>query len=319
MSRAKLHSFDLNLVKVFLAIWETGSVTLAAQRLHLTQPAISHSLRRLRDQFNDPLFTRVGNLMMPTPMAASLHGAFDQSMLILGQSLQERASFDPATSERVFRLAMSDVSEFYFLPALLTELESRAPHLRLETVPIAGELTEIAMRRGQLDLALGYTPEFTSECESSLLFMDSFVCLLRADHPFQGDHLDVDDFASLNYVDVTNGAPGFLRVESVLNQLQAKRIVKARLAHFNVVPELVRHSDLGTLFPRGVAERVNQYGGFRLLTLPFQLPSIPITVSLHCNFGQDPAIRWLAHLIYNLPMLRRLREKASPPSGADLE
>ena len=126
----ELHKFDLNLMKVFLAIWELQSVTAASERLGLTQPAVSHGLRRLREHFQDPLFTRVGHVMAPTATATELYKAFDQAMQTIGQSMQQQRQFDPATTARVFRIAMSDVSEFYFLPALLAHLETRAPRAR---------------------------------------------------------------------------------------------------------------------------------------------------------------------------------------------
>ena len=293
----ELHKFDLNLMKVFLAIWELQSVTAASERLGLTQPAVSHGLRRLREQFQDPLFTRVGHVMAPTATAAELYKAFDQAMQTIGQSMQQQRQFDPATTARVFRIAMSDVSEFYFLPALLAHLETRAPRARVESVPLSGDTTEAAMRAGQVDLALGFTPELSAECHARPLFDDRFICLVRRDHPFAGESLSARDFSGLTYVDASTQAPGYRLIDQRLQLIGARRTVMSRLVHFTVAPEIVRHTDLATLYPLSAARRVNLDGRFRILSLPFDLPSIPISLSLHQSFLEDRAIRWLADVI----------------------
>ncbi|KRW95242.1 LysR family transcriptional regulator [Paracoccus sp. MKU1] len=302
MSYLNLQKFDLNLMKVFLAIWDLQSVTAASERLGLTQPAVSHGLRRLRDHFGDPLFTRVGNAMMPTPTAAQLFIAFDRAMQTVGHSLQQQGRFDAATSTRVFRVAMSDVAEFYFLPALLAVMEAEAPSARLESVPLLDLGTEAALRAGQVDIALGFTPGFSEECQSSLLFHDQFVCLVRRDHPIRGSKLSKSEFSALTYVDVSTQAPGYRLIDQRLQVIGAVRLVTARLVHFTVAPEIVRHTDLATLYPRSAAERVNVEGAFRLLELPFDLPNIPISLTVHRNFADDRAIQWLAGAIGGLRM-----------------
>src|SRR5258708_27859066 len=98
---------DLNLLRIFLAIWDLRSLTAAGDRLGLTQPAISHALRRLRDRFDDPLFVRAANRMLPTEAAVRLHEPFHQAFAIINRAIQERAAFDPTTSPRVFLVAMS--------------------------------------------------------------------------------------------------------------------------------------------------------------------------------------------------------------------
>src|SRR5258708_32851883 len=104
---------DLDLLRVFLAIWDLRSLTAAGDRLGLTQPAISHALRRLRERFGDPLFVRVANRMLPTDAAVRLHEPLDQAFGLVNRAIQERVAFDPKVTQRVFRVAMSDVSECY--------------------------------------------------------------------------------------------------------------------------------------------------------------------------------------------------------------
>ena len=130
-------SIDLNLLRVFLAVWESHSLTLAGEHLGLSQPAVSHALRRLRDLFGDPLFVRVGTSMTPTDAAMQLHAPIDEALGIIGKALQTRERFEPASASRTFRLAMSDMSEFFFLPPLLDSLQREAPQVRFDVVQMA--------------------------------------------------------------------------------------------------------------------------------------------------------------------------------------
>src|SRR5438270_8744345 len=109
---------DLNLLRVFLAIWDVRSLTAAGKRLGLTQPAISHALRRLTDRFRDPLFVRVANRMLPTHAAIRLHEPLDRAFELLNSALQGGVTFDPSVTERTFRVAMSETAEVYILPQL---------------------------------------------------------------------------------------------------------------------------------------------------------------------------------------------------------
>ncbi|WP_334407698.1 LysR family transcriptional regulator [Bradyrhizobium sp. AZCC 2289] len=123
MSACRIDShLDLNLLRVFFAIWDLRSLTAAGDRLGLTQPAISHALRRLRERFGDPLFVRVANRMLPTDAAVRLHEPLDQAFELLNRTLQSGVVFDPRSTERTFRVAMSDIAEVYILPRLVSEL-----------------------------------------------------------------------------------------------------------------------------------------------------------------------------------------------------
>jgi len=163
---------DLNLLRVFLAIWDLRSLTAAGDRLGLTQPAISHALRRLRDWFDDPLFVRAANRMLPTEAAVRLHEPLDQAFGIISRAIQERVAFDPKVTQRVFRVAMSDVSEVYYLPRLMAKLVRVAPTMRLDVVPLAVDAIAGAMRAGEVDLAIGYLKNLEGECVSRSLFDD---------------------------------------------------------------------------------------------------------------------------------------------------
>ncbi|WP_175814697.1 LysR family transcriptional regulator [Burkholderia diffusa] len=291
---------DLNLLRVFLAISELRSLTAAGERLGLTQPAVSHALRRLRNLFDDPLFVRTPAGMAPTDVARRLHGPLTRAFGIIDLAVQQVAHFDPATASRTFRLSMSDMSEFYFLPPLLAKLAEVAPGIHVEIASAAVEAVGAAMRSGEIDLALGYVPDPGPGCVSETLFSDEHVCMVRAGHPLRKRAPTQEDLTALRYVYASSNATGHRMVEKWLDELHVERTVVLRLPHFIVAPEIVQHTDLAIIFPRSVAERFNRSRAFRIFPLPFVLPPIEIQMHTHVQFAADPGIAWLRGVIHEM-------------------
>jgi DNA-binding transcriptional LysR family regulator len=287
---------DLNLVRVFLAVWETRSLTAAGQRLSLTQPAVSHALRRLRDAFEDPLFVRTAAGMKPTEMATRLHRPLGEALQIIQRAVQDSERFDPATAQRLFRVAMSDVSEFFFLPRLMVWLAATAPGVHLEIVPLNQATVIQAMRAGEVDLTIGYVPElddeYGDEVTSCHLFTDSFVCLVRAGHPAIGAGGDVD-LGALGYIYASTTAAGHQLAERWLGETGPRRRIVLRLGHFTIAPSIVRRTDLAVIFPQTIAQLMNEDGSFVLLPLPAGRPVVDIRVYTHQHFRGDAGTRWL--------------------------
>jgi DNA-binding transcriptional LysR family regulator len=289
---------DLNLLRVFLAIWDLRSLTAAGDRLGLTQPAVSHALRRLRNLFEDPLFVRTPGGMVPTDAAYRLYPPLAQAFSIINEAVQQLARFDPATAQRVFRVSMSDMSEFYFLPPLAAMLDREARGIRIEVANIPVESVSTAMRAGEIDLALGYVPGLDANCVSQTLFVDEHVCVVRAGHPLRKSRPTREDLAALRYVYASTNATGHRMVEQWLDELDVKRDVVLRLPHFVVAPEIVMNTDLAVIFPKSIAQRFNRGKAFRVLPLPFALPPIEIKVHSHTQFASDPGIGWLREALF---------------------
>ncbi|WP_138466005.1 LysR family transcriptional regulator [Poseidonocella sp. HB161398] len=298
MSRINFNTFDLNLVRVFLALWEQRSVTGAAERLHLTQPAVSHALNRLREQFDDPLFTRVGRRMEPTAAARRLYGPFKTCIDTLRETMSSHGAFDPDSSDRVFTIAMSDISESYVLPRVLGPLTELAPGVRIRSVQLEAETIEARLRSGQVDMAFGYLPALQPpEFDSHFLLEDRFLCLLRRDHPWQGGALTEATIGQLDFVEVAVRATGYEMVRSVLLQHSLEHNIRAQIEHFSVLPEIVRATDLAAIYPASVAERLVAGGDFRAVDLPALLPAIDVRAHFHSGFRSDPGISWLSGLM----------------------
>jgi DNA-binding transcriptional LysR family regulator len=214
--------------------------------------------------------------------------------------VQQLAKFEPSSARRVFRVSMSDMSEFYFLPPLLAQLDREARGIRIEVANVPVESVSAAMRAGEIDLALGYVPGLDAGCVSQTLFVDEHVCVVRAGHPLKKTKPSREDLSALRYVYASTNATGHRMVEQWLDELNLKREVVLRLPHFVVAPEIVMHTDLAVIFPRSIAKRFNRGKAFRILPLPFSLPPIEIQMHSHTQFAADAGIAWLRETIHTM-------------------
>lgn len=291
---------DLKLLHVFLAIFELRSLTAAGERLCLTQPAISHALRRLRELLDDPLFVRTTSGMVPTDTARQLEAPLKQAFVMIGQALQQRTRFEPATAERTFRMSMSDMAAQYFLPPLLARLAEIAPGVQLEVSTISADTLSSAMRAGAVDLALGFIPNLDVGCISDTLFWDEQVCMVRAGHPLRWTAPTEADLAGLRYVVADSNATGHWANTRSLEDLRFKPNVAVRLPHFTIACSITQHTDLAVIMPRRIAERLNRGRAFRIFPLPFALPRFEVQLHSHAQFSTDPGLAWLRALILDM-------------------
>lgn len=309
---------DLNLLRVFCAIWDLRSLTAAGDRLGLTQPAISHALRRLRDRVGDPLFVRSTNRMLPTDAAIRLHEPFDRALTIIARAMQERTAFDPMTTERSFRIAMSDVAEVFALPRLMTTLARIAPNARVDVTPLQPVASVNALRSGEIDLAIGHLRDTDEGCVSRDAFNDRLVCMVRSTHPLAKGRLTRKNFGELRFFYARMTGPIHQMVEQWLIESEARPRIAGR-GHFTVAADIVRATDLAAIFPEAVARGLGRPRDFRLLSLPFDLPPIEVKVVSHSRFAADMGITWLRDVVVDV-----LRQTAATgattrqrrPSGA---
>ena len=293
MRNVNIANVDLNLLKTFMAIWEVRSLTQAGDVLHLSQPAVSHALRRLREVFNDPLFVRNGAVMVPTDAAARLHDPIDDALVIIRSALQRHAVFDPSTSERSFRLAMSDMAELHVMPRLMAALSEQAPQVRVQTRQVSVEDLNVAMRSGDVEVAIGYLPGLGDDCLGELILEDGFVCLLRSGHALASAALTLDALSELSYVHAETNATGHGLAEKTLKAAGVHRNIAVRSPHFTVCPHVVAKTDLALVLPRTIAGAFNEFGAFVIKELPLAMPTILVKIYSHKRFQTDSGIAWL--------------------------
>ena len=174
---------DLNLLRVFDALMHEGKVVGAAARLGLSPPAVSNALGRLRRATGDALFVRSAQGMLPTPQAQALALTVGPALQALQQALASPRAFEPAATQRRFRVAMTDIGEIVFLPRLMQVLQAEAPQVAIHTVRNAAAATREDMARGGVDLAVGWLPDLHAGFHQRRLFEQRYVCLMAAGHP----------------------------------------------------------------------------------------------------------------------------------------
>src|SRR5690606_3687537 len=158
LPRANAHKLDLNLLRLWITLAETRNVTLAAEHLGLTQPTVSYGLAKLRLHFNDRLFVRAPQGMQPTPLGEQLAREFQQALGQIDSAVEAARHFDPATTQRSFRVAMSDIGGLYFVPPLLLHLQQAAPQAELEVKQVLLEQLADGLASGAIDAAVGNLP-----------------------------------------------------------------------------------------------------------------------------------------------------------------
>jgi DNA-binding transcriptional LysR family regulator len=292
-----INDIDLNLLRLFDAVYRTRNVSRAADTLDLTQPAASQGLTRLRTLVHDPLFVRRGGGVQPTPKADRLAEPVRHALATLEQALSETAGFDPLQSRRSFRIHMSDIGEGRFLPQLMVLLREQAPGVRLETLPLPREAITEALDSGRIDLAFGFLPT-VKDTQRVQLLKDRYIVLLRQDHPFARKRRSakalLEDLAQLEFVAVRTHADTL----HILQLLRLEDRLRLTTEHFMVLPSIVRATDLAAVMPRNIARGFE--GGCTLVEPDFPLRDFTVALHWSKRFEADPGNRWLRGLIMQI-------------------
>jgi DNA-binding transcriptional LysR family regulator len=305
-----LAALDLNLLRVLDVLMQERRVATAAQRLQLSQPAVSNALARLRKALGDELLTRAPKGMEPTPFAKELHATLQPALQAIEQSLQAKAAFDPASSRWQARIAMTDIGEIVFLPALLAHAGRAAPGLTLETLrdsqaksfASASGITT-AMAEGRVDLAMGWLPDVTEGLYQRKLFSQRYVCIARSGHPLlaaKKPKLTIEKFLSADHIAIRAEGTGHTKADEMLqamNHAGQQRKVKLRVPSFLSVPQIVSQTDLIATVPEKLAEQCAKPFQLHVLPLPVDMPAFELKVFWHRRVHTDPANQWLRSLI----------------------
>ncbi|MCK7597513.1 LysR family transcriptional regulator [Microbulbifer sp. CAU 1566] len=289
----RLEKVDLNLFVVFDALYREHSVTKVAQLLNLTQPAVSNALGRLRQTFDDQLFVKTREGMSPTPVADSVVKDVRQALVLLGRSVGSNARFDPARSEKVFRLGMNDLAESLLLPRLHEEVRKVAPSVAITSYYVEREAATAELKAGMIDLLLDAPVVNARELGQKPLGQLPYVIAMRPGHPLAATGLTMDDYLSAEHLHVSSRRKGRGQVELALHTQGLRRTIAMRVQNYLVAARITAGTDLLWTVPRVLAQTLP----LETAELPFAVEPLSWQLFWHRNADEDPANRWMREMM----------------------
>ena len=291
---------DLNLLLVFQAIGREQSVTKAASRLGLSQPAVSSALARLRGLLNDPLFIRTSHGMQPTLRARQLAEPIDSALGLIRASLQQHAGFEPAHSDAVFNLLVTDIGEIIYLPPIMEYLARAAPGIGLRVRHLSQSRYAEALESGAADLAVGFVTNMRASFRYRRLLTDRFTCMVRENHPTIGATMTPEQYLEAGHLIKSQKGLSDGLVAKTLAGMGLKRNVVLTVPHVHAIPDIVARSDLVVTLPSDLAKVYVVPGKTRVVPLPIDVPAFDVGLHWHERCHNDPANRWLRALMIEM-------------------
>jgi DNA-binding transcriptional LysR family regulator len=293
-------TLNLQSMKIFLAIFEHRGVGAAAHVLNVSQSGLSTALAKLRRDLGDALFVSTASGMQPTTRAKELAAPMREAVQCIEQRILGKASFDPATDEREFRIALSDTAEAMYLPRVLDALTRAAPEVRLRSVVMAQPQLQRALSEGHVDLALGYFPDLkSSEFVRRKIGQHGFVCICSSANTQVIRDFTLKTYAEARHVVVE--AP--TRTQGLMESFVQKRRIHRRVAlttpHFMSLPEIISRTQLIATVPDAIADAFAAYPRLTRLQLPFRSPVFEAHLHWSKSVNNDPAHRWLRGLMFD--------------------
>jgi DNA-binding transcriptional LysR family regulator len=295
-------TLDLNLLRVFDSVMSEGSLTRSAQALALTQPAMSHAVKRLREAVGEELFTRTASGMQPTARARSLWPQVRAALAGLQQALAPEG-FDPDTDATTFRLAMADATAVLLSPGLVPAFEAHGAMLSMRVLPLTTRDPRPWLDAGEVDLAVGYFPEVQaalvaqghdSAYRLQHLYATRYVCVMRRGHPLAAaPQLELDAYCGALHLLVSFSGKPHGYVDEALASLQRQRRVVMTVNQFATAGQVVMRSDLLTVLPEGFVQATGCAADLVTRELPLALPPVQVAMLWHRRMALQPAQTWL--------------------------
>jgi DNA-binding transcriptional LysR family regulator len=292
--------FDLNLVRTFVLLYETRSVTATADSMHVTQPTISYSLQKLRRRFGDELFRRTKNGLVPTTTARELYTPLHSALESIESAVSGAFSFDPATAHAAFTLCLSDLGEVSLLPRLMAALPSHAPGVTLTVRPLDVVNAADQLGRGEIDAFIA-SPLISSQRVARIpLFSEGYVGMVAESHPrLRGDRVGLAALAAERHITVF-GPTGHDGPRKALEAHGLLDRVALQVTRFAALPYLVQRGELFAMVPRNVAEVFADAHRVRLLELPLEIEPVLVSVYARHAHARSPAQHWLVGFMREL-------------------
>ncbi len=319
MADFNFRTLDLNLLRVFNEIMTERSLTRAASKLALTQPAVSNALRRLRETLGDELLRRSGHGLEPTPRALALWPVVQEALRLLQESLSP-SPFEPGRASSTFVLAMADATAAELVPPLVQVLDREAPGVSIRVVPLTTRDPRRLLEEENADLAIGYFPAvlagLTAQAQAGesvayqhqRLYTSEYVCVMRRDHPLAHEELTLERYCQARHLLVSFSGRPYGFIDEALASLGRQRNVVLTVNQFFTAGRVVTGSDLLTVLPRHFIH-VTGYGSELVLReLPFTVPPIHVDALWHRRLEHHGAHAWLRGVVAALPQQRQRRK-----------
>jgi DNA-binding transcriptional LysR family regulator len=294
-------TLDLNLLRVFDTVMAEGSLTRAAEGLAMTQPAVSHAVRRLRQALGDDVFVRTAHGMRPTPQAEAIWPQVRSALSALRQVLAPE-DFDPSRDAAQWRLAMADATAAMLAPPLVAQIERTGALANLRVLPLTTRDPRRLVEAGEADLALGFFPEAVtaiaaqgpdSALRHARLYTTRYVCVMRRGHPLAEAPLTLDVYCAAHHLLVSFSGRPHGYVDQALSALGRQRRVVLTVNQFFTAGRVVARSDLLTVLPEGFVDATGYRDELLIRELPLVLGPVHVEMIWHLRHDDDPAHRWL--------------------------
>ena len=297
---------DLNLFVVFDTIYTEGNLTKAASVLNITQPAVSHALARLRDYFDDPLFIRKGNKMLPTAVAKNVISDVREALRQLQVALQQSRQFDLSSAKKRYSLSLHDSLEAAYLPYLMSHIDKEAPQVDLISTRVRRSDLENKLASGNIDLAIDILLPVNENICHTQIKKDRLVVVAanhhsNLRHSANSKQLDIETYLQQKHVLVSSRSSGQGIEDFELGRLGLQRRVGLRCQHFFSACRVVENSNMLLTMPENAAKMFSKQLNISIYELPVELPSIDVHLYWHLNVDKDPANRWLRNKILMAP------------------
>ncbi len=289
--------FDFNLVRIFCALYETGSLTKTAELLQISQPAISHSLKKLRNLYNDQLFIRTEGRMLPTTFSENISNNLLNSKELILSTLPDT---NLIRIKNNFIFSMSDMCQSYFIPSLCLLMEETNNKINIDVIQTQQNDLVHAMRDGKIDFSIGHLPVLKN-CKDNIicekLFDDKFVLMIRDEHPYCNEKIDIilENIELVGVKSLTTGHTDLIK--NINNDFEKKVILN--IPNYSVAPEIVSKTDYGVIIPKSFSKRFNYDNQFVIRDINISKNIIDINLYYHKLFKNDYSIKWMREIILN--------------------
>jgi len=295
--KLNLRSVDLNLLTIFDAIMSERKMTLAAKRLHMTQPAASHALTRLRQTYDDELFIRTRAGMKPTPRAEALAGPIRDALLVIQETLEPNAAFDPRASDREFKIAFGRYGELSVLPRLLEAIDQQGTAISIQS---HGDDTGDAIsliKDATLDFCLDFRLPEDDRLDGILCEHEEMVVIARNGHPRISKRLSKKKYFSEKHIVASMSEKKRELFQNFMKEQGGERDIMAEVNQVTAIPLLIAQTDSIATLPRSTAEMFQHTHQLNMFPLLFDVPKLPIYLIWNKALNRDKGHQWLKELI----------------------